>query len=76
MTIFTDRDLERVASLRMNWRKEFLLEAGRLRQERDFANNLARRPSAEAINFRSSADHSRTTPGSVLSRPAIEFLRN
>ena len=76
MTIFTDRDLERVASLRMNWRKEFLLEAGRLLQEWDFANNLARRRSAEAINFRSFADHSRTTPGPVLSRPAIGFLRN
>jgi hypothetical protein len=31
MTIFTDRDLERVASLRLNWRKQFLLEVVRLR---------------------------------------------
>jgi hypothetical protein len=30
MTIFTDRDLERMASLRVNWRKEFLLEVLRL----------------------------------------------
>ena len=52
MTIFTDRDLERVASLRMNWRKEFLLEVVRLRHEREFANVRDRRPSAEAANIR------------------------
>jgi hypothetical protein len=32
MTIFTNRELERVASLRMNWRKEFLLEVVRTSQ--------------------------------------------
>ena len=37
MTIFTDRDLERVAKLRTNWRQEFLLEVVRLRHERDIA---------------------------------------
>ena len=34
MTIFANRDLERVASLRMTWRKEFLPEVLRLRRER------------------------------------------
>jgi hypothetical protein len=47
MTIFTNRDLERVASLRTNWRKEFLLEVGRLRHERDIAKNRDRLPSAD-----------------------------
>ena len=37
MTIFTDRDLERVAELQTNWRKELLLEVVRLRHERDIA---------------------------------------
>jgi hypothetical protein len=76
MTIFTDRDLERMAGLRTNWRKEFLLEVVRLRQERDFAEDIDHLPSAEAVNFRSSADHSRTTPGPVPSRPAIGSFHN
>ena len=42
MTIFTDRDLECVASLRMNWRKEFLLEVVRLRHEREAGQNAGR----------------------------------
>jgi hypothetical protein len=61
MTIFTNRDLERVASLRMNWRKEFLLEVVRLRRERDIAKNRDRLPSAAAANTRSSADNRSTT---------------
>jgi hypothetical protein len=55
MTIFTDRDLERMASLRVNWRKEFLLEVLRLRRERNLAKSRDRLPSAEAGNIRSSA---------------------
>lgn len=61
MTIFTDRDLERVASLRMNWRKEFLLEVVRLRQQRDITKSRDRLQSAEAANIRSSADNRSTT---------------
>ena len=61
MTIFTDRDLERVASLRMNWRKEFLLEVVRLRQEREIAKSRNRLPSAETVNIRSAANNARTT---------------
>ena len=52
MTIFTNRDLERIASLRTNWRKEFLLEVVRLRQERHIAKSRDRLPSAEAANIR------------------------
>ena len=52
MTIFTDRDLQRVASLRMNWRKEFLLEVVRLRRAREITKSRDRRPSAEAANIR------------------------
>ena len=76
MTIFTDRDLERVASLRLNWRKQFLLEVVRLRHARDIAKNLDRLPSTQAINFRSSADHGRTTPEPGSSRRAIGSLHN
>jgi hypothetical protein len=61
MTIFTNRDLERVASLRMNWRKEFLLEVARLCRERDIAKNRDRLPSAAAANIRASADNRSTT---------------
>ena len=61
MTIFTDRDLERVASLRTNWRKEFLREVVRLRQEQDLVKTRGRLPTAEAANVRSSAGISRTT---------------
>ena len=62
MMIFTDRDLERVASLRMNWRKEFLLEVVRLRNERGIAKIRDRLPSAAAaIDIRSSADNRSTT---------------
>lgn len=61
MTIFTDRDLERMASLRLNWRKEFLLEVVRLREQRDITKSRDRLPSAEAANIRSSADNSHTT---------------
>jgi hypothetical protein len=39
MTVFTNRDLERVASLRMNWRREFLREVVRLRHERHIAKS-------------------------------------
>jgi hypothetical protein len=49
MSIFTDRDLERLASLRTNWRKEFLSEIVRLRQERDIVGNSDHGPSTEAI---------------------------
>ena len=34
MTIFSNRDLERMAVLQANWRKELLLELVRLRKER------------------------------------------
>jgi hypothetical protein len=61
MTIFTNRELERVASLRMNWRKEFLLEVVRLWQEPDIARPRDRLPSAKAANIRSSADNRSTT---------------
>jgi hypothetical protein len=63
MTIFTDRDLERVASLRMNWRKEFLREVVRLRQERDIAKTRDLLLSAEAANIRSCADNRRPISG-------------
>lgn len=68
MTIFTDRDLERVASLRMNWRRAFLLELARLRQERDIEKNRDRLPSAEAANIRPSADSKRTISWPAISR--------
>jgi hypothetical protein len=61
MTIFTDRDLERVASLRMNWRREFLLEVVRLRQEREIAEKRDRLPSAKVANIQSSADNKSPT---------------
>ena len=64
MTIFTNRELERVASLRMNWRKEFLLELVRLRHERD------------AVNIRPSADNSRTTSWPAWSQPATGSSHN
>jgi hypothetical protein len=38
--------------LRTNWRKEFLLEVVRLRQERHIAKTRDRLPSAEAANIR------------------------
>jgi hypothetical protein len=68
MTIFTDRDLERVANLRMNWRKEFLLEVVRLRHEQNSANNRDRLPPAEAVNIRSSADNESATWWHATSR--------
>lgn len=61
MTIFTNRDLERVASLRMNWRKEFLLEVVRLRRERDIAKARDRLRSTAAANICSPADSGSTT---------------
>lgn len=66
MTIFTDRDLERVASLRMNWRREFLLEVVRLRQQREVAIRRARLPSAAADDVRFAAECDRAT-----SSPAV-----
>ena len=39
MTVLTNRDLERMASLRMNWRREFLREVVRLRHERQIAKS-------------------------------------
>ena len=63
MTIFTNRDLERIASLRTNWRKEFLLEVVRLRQERDIAKTRDLLLSAEAANIRSYADNKRPISG-------------
>jgi hypothetical protein len=57
MTIFTNRDLERMASLQMNWRKEFLLEVARLRQERNIVKTPDLLLSAEPANIRSSADN-------------------
>ncbi|QDW38226.1 hypothetical protein FFI89_014365 [Bradyrhizobium sp. KBS0727] len=74
MTIFTDRDLERVASLRMNWRRAFLLELARLRQERDIEKTRDRLPSAEAANIRPSADSKRTISWPATSRPADRFI--
>jgi hypothetical protein len=65
MTIFTDRDLERVASLRMNWRKEFLLEVVRLRQERETAKTRDRLPSA---------DNSRSTSWPAASRHSDRII--
>lgn len=56
MTIFTDRDLERVASLRTNWRREFLLEVVRLRRQREVAIRRARLPSATADDVRFAAE--------------------
>jgi hypothetical protein len=76
MTIFTDRDLQRVASLRMNWRKEFLLEVIRLRQERDIAKNRDRLPSAEAANIRSSADSRSTTSWPATLCPTPDLPHN
>jgi hypothetical protein len=61
MTIFTNRDLERVASLRMNWRKEFLREVVRLRRERDIAKARDQLRSTAAANILSSADNGSTT---------------
>jgi hypothetical protein len=74
MTIFTDRDLERVASLRMNWRRAFLLELARLRQERDIEKTRDRLPSAEAANIRPSADSKRTISWAATSRPTDRFI--
>ena len=73
MTIFTDRDLERMASLRVNWRKEFLLEVLRLRRERNLAKSRDRLPSAEAGNIRSSANNRRSTswPPTLRSVPDL-----
>jgi hypothetical protein len=76
MTIFTNRDLERIASLRMNWRKEFLLEVVRLRQEQDIAKTRDRLPSAQAVNIRSSAENSRTTSWPARSRPTTGSSHN
>jgi hypothetical protein len=61
ITIFTNRDLERVASLRMNWRKEFLREVVRLRRERDIAKARDQLRSTAAANILSSADNGSTT---------------
>lgn len=47
MTIFTDRDLECVASLQANWRKEFLREVVRLQHQRKAGTNADRRPAME-----------------------------
>jgi hypothetical protein len=74
MTIFTDRDLERVASLRMNWRRAFLLELARLRQERDIEKTWDRLPSAEAANIRPSADSKRTISWPAISRPTDRLI--
>ena len=68
MTIFTNRELERVASLRMNWRKEFLLEVVRLRHQRNSAKNRDRLPPAEAVDIRSSADNGSATWWPATSR--------
>jgi hypothetical protein len=67
MTIFTNRDLERMASLRTNWRKEFLLEVVRLRQERDIAKTRDLLLSAEADNIRSYADNRSPISGPLTS---------
>jgi hypothetical protein len=76
MTIFTNRELERVASLRMNWRKEFLLEVVRLRHERDIAKTRDRLSSAEAANIRSSADNRSTTSWPATLCPAPDLPHN
>ena len=64
MSIFTDRDLERLASLRTRWRKEFLTEIVRLRRERDIGGSSDRGPSTEAVG-----------PGSGIRQQANEAIR-
>ena len=76
MTIFTDRDLQRMASLRTNWRKEFLLEVVRLRHEQDIAKTRDRLSSAEAANIRSSADSRSTTSWPTTLCPAPDLPHN
>lgn len=76
MTIFTNRDLERMASLQMNWRKEFLRELVRLRQQRDNTRDRERLPSAEATDIRCSADEGRTALRPAGSWPATGQPRN
>lgn len=51
MTIFTDRDLECVASLQANWRTKFLLEVVRLRRQRETGANADRRPATEKARW-------------------------
>lgn len=63
MTVFTDRDLERVAKLQTTWRQEFLLEVVRLRHERD----IAKRRKADAGP--SSADNRSPTMWPAAARP-------
>ena len=65
MTIFSNRDLERVANLQANWRQEFLLEVVRLRHERDIIR------SREADARRSSTDNRSPTMWPPAPRPAI-----
>jgi hypothetical protein len=70
MTVFTDRDLERVAKLQTNWRQEFLLEVVRLRHERD----IAKRRQADARP--SSVDTRSPTMWPAVARPEIEPPHN
>jgi hypothetical protein len=70
MTIFTDRDLERVANLQANWRQEFLLEVVRLRHERDIAERR------ETDAGRSSADSRSPTMWPAAARPEIGSPHN
>lgn len=74
MTIFTNRDLEQMASLRLNWRKEFLREVVRLRHERDIARNRDRLPSTGTADARSSADNSRPTSWPATSRHSDRII--
>lgn len=64
MTVFTDRDLERVANLQANWREVFLLEVVRLRHARDIAKRR------EADPTRPSADNRSPTMWPAAARPA------
>jgi hypothetical protein len=65
-----------MASLRANWRTEFLREVVRLRQERDFAKNRDRPPSTDAANIRSPADNGHTTSWPPSARPAMGTSHN
>lgn len=65
MTVFTDRDLERVAKLQANWREVFLREVVRLRHERDIAKRR------ETDTTRPSADNRSPTMWPATPRPDI-----
>lgn len=68
MTIFSNRDLEKIANLQANWRKELLFEFVRLRKDRLSTVRCDLPASAEATDSRPCADDT--------SQPGIDLPRN